>query len=201
VANYNRKRSRIGLILLVLTVLLLIAGSNWVGKIFYPFPYQDIIAKEAAKYDLDPLLVAAVIKAESNFEPRAVSVKGARGVMQIMPETGEWIAKQMGIKGFQAADMERPSVNIKLGCWYLANLFKEFQGDPVLVLAAYNGGRGNVRQWLAEKRWSGNKSTLEQIPFPETRQYVDKVLKNHRIYRKLYGKKMVSYAAFVDAGQ
>ncbi len=189
-ATYKHKFSkRFALVLLVLTVLLLFAGSNWLGRIFYPYPYQDLIVSEATKYHIDPFLVASIIKAESNYRPDARSVKGARGVMQIMPETGKWIASQIGMKNFREEDLDQPAFNIKLGCWYLASLYKEFQGNTVLVLAAYNGGRGNVKQWLAEKRWSGTKFELEQIPFPETRSYVNKVLKNYKIYRNLYEKK------------
>ncbi len=190
-AIYKTKlRKRLVPILLVLTGLLLIAGSNWLGRLFYPFPYREIIVREAAVYHIDPLLVAAVIKTESNYRPNAQSVKGARGLMQIMPDTGQWIAGQMGMKSFQLEALEQPAVNIKFGCWYLANLFNEFNGDKVLVLAAYNGGRGNVKQWIADKSWTGNQASLEQIPFGETRNYVDKVLKNYRIYQKLYQKEV-----------
>lgn len=190
-ARYKTKlRKRLGPLILVLTGLLLLAGSNWIGRLFYPFPYRDIIVREAAVYHLDPLLVAAVIKTESNYRPNAKSIKGARGLMQIMPDTGEWIAGQMGMKSFQVEVLDQPAVNIKFGCWYLANLFNEFKGDKVLVLAAYNGGRGNVKHWIEAKRWTGTQASLEQIPFEETRNYVDKVLKNYRIYRKLYQQEM-----------
>lgn len=186
IRNKTKLRKRLGLLLLVLTGLLLLAGGNWLGRWFYPFPYRDLIIREAAVYHLDPLLVAAIIKAESNFQPNAQSVRGARGLMQIMPETGQWIAGQIGVDGFRVESLEQPVLNVKFGCWYLANLYNEFNGDKVLVLAAYNGGRGNVRQWIEAKRWAGTQASLDQIPFGETRDYVDRVLKNHNIYIKLY---------------
>jgi soluble lytic murein transglycosylase len=186
-ARYNTKhRKRIALLLLVLIGLLLFAGSNWLGRLFYPLPYGDIVAREAAVYHLDPLLVAAIIKAESNFRSDAVSIKGARGLMQIMPDTGQWIASQIGVDNYRVEMLTQPAINIKFGCWYIANLYKEFNGDQVIVLAAYNGGRGNVRQWIAAKRWPGTQASLEQIPYGETKDYVARVLINHKRYRNLY---------------
>lgn len=190
----KRHRKRLTVILLFLSVLVLMAGSRWFGRLLYPFPYQEVIVREANLRHLDPFLVAAVVKAESNFQPKARSVVGARGLMQIMPGTSAWIAKQLGLKSFEVEDLDEPVTNVRLGCWYLASLFKEFNGDPVRVLAAYNGGRGNVRQWLKENRWSGSKATIEQIPFDETRKYVSKVLKYQEIYRNLYKDKLVTWS-------
>jgi soluble lytic murein transglycosylase len=102
-----------------------------------------------------------------------------------MPETGVWAAQQVGQEEFSAEQLFNPEINIRLGSWYLADLSREFNGNPVLILAAYNGGRANVREWLAEGNLSRGQD-IDRIPFPETRQFVRKVLWNYRVYRFLY---------------
>lgn len=187
----NKKRSRVRrqlfwALILILLIFLLTSKPFW--RTLYPIPYKDIIFDEASRNNVDPYLVAAIIKTESNFSSEAESRVGARGIMQIMPETGTWVAEQMDLKKFQLDDLYETQTNIKIGCWYLNNLNKEFKGNKILVVAAYNGGRGNVRQWLEKEQWSGEHATVDQIPFPETRQYVKKVLKNYSMYRSLYEK-------------
>lgn len=174
-------------ILFILFTLLLIFNINHIGRFFYPFPYRQTVFNESRAHGLDPCLVAAVIKTESNFNPRAVSPRGARGLMQIMPDTGLWVAGQTGMRGFQPEWLDDPEINIRFGSWYLSDLYREFNGDTVLVLAAYNGGRGNVEKWLEQEHWTGQANSLDQIPFPETRDFVRKVLWNYKAYRYLYG--------------
>ncbi|MBE0465642.1 MAG: lytic transglycosylase domain-containing protein [Candidatus Desulforudis sp.] len=176
------------LLLLVLVLLLVAAALNAerIGRHYYPFHYQEMIFHYAHQHSLDPYLLAALIKTESNFRSAAESPKGALGLMQIMPNTGRWIADQLGEEEFDPAVLTDPESNLMLGSWYLAQLFDEFNDDPILALAAYNGGRGNVQAWLREERWTGEAKNLEQIPFPETRQFVRKVLLNYRIYNFLY---------------
>ena len=166
--------------------MFLIANAGKIARTFYPFTYRETIFHYAGQYNLDPFLIAAVIKTESNFNPRAVSPRGARGLMQIMPETGEWAAQKLGQSKFSSDLLFDPEVNIRLGSWYLADLFKEFGGDPILVLAAYNGGSANVKQWLQQGSWN-RRENIDKIPFPETRQFIRKVIWNHRVYRYLYG--------------
>jgi soluble lytic murein transglycosylase len=132
-------------------------------------------------------LLVAVIKTESNFKPQALSAKGARGLMQIMPETGRWVALQIGQIEFKVEQLDEPEVNICLGSWYLAELKREFYGNTILALAAYNGGRENVSRWLQQKQWVGELTDLDSLPFPETRQFIRKVLWNHKVYQYLYG--------------
>lgn len=163
-----------------------IAGGRWLLTYLYPLTYEAIIFRRAEQHGVDPYLVAAVIRSESRFRPRATSSQGARGLMQIMPETGKWVADQMGLD-FDAELLYDPDYNINMGCWYLADLLHEFGGDPVLALAAYNGGRTNVKEWLQEQRWTGEHETLDQIPFQETRHYVAAVLRDHKRYLLLYG--------------
>ncbi|MBC7104775.1 MAG: lytic transglycosylase domain-containing protein, partial [Firmicutes bacterium] len=137
---------------------------------------------------LDPYLVAAVVKVESNFEPQARSPRGAAGLMQLMPETGAWAARQLGETEFDPSALFDPELNVRLGTRYLAALWREFGGDTVLVLAAYNAGSGRVKEWLARAEWTGEGRTVDQIPFPETRHFVRKVLWYHEVYRYLYGR-------------
>lgn len=173
--------------LLLLLGLLLVAAIAlwWSARRVYPYPYRALIEEAAARHQLEPNLVVALIRNESKFNPVAHSTEGALGLMQIMPETGAWIANQTG-RPFKDDDLLDPAQNIEMGCWYLQNLNKEFAGDTVVVLAAYNGGRTNVRDWLDSQTWSGERHTLTQIPFPETRTYVGRVLRDEQIYRRLY---------------
>ncbi len=172
--------------LLFLFLFLVVVNIDHIGRWFYPFHYRDLTLQYARIYNVDPLLLAAVMKAESNFDHRAVSKKGARGLMQIMPDTGTWIASRMGDAAFDPEVLFEPETSIKLGAWYIADLRKEFRGDTILVLAAYNGGRGNVKNWFEGKEHSGTLIKIKQIPFPETRHYIKKVLWYHRIYNLLY---------------
>lgn len=150
--------------------------------------YSQNIYKCAEEYNLDPYLVAAVIKTESNFNPKAVSCKNAYGLMQITANTGQWIAEQMQLKDFEIEKLYEPEYNIHMGCWYLNNLKKEFNNNMDLVLAAYNGGRGNVQKWLNDYNHSKDGKNLHYIPFKETDKYVKKVKVNYKVYRFLYNK-------------
>ncbi|AVX19889.1 soluble lytic murein transglycosylase [Carboxydocella sporoproducens DSM 16521] len=186
----GRKRALYWTGVAVLFLLILIIGqSRALWKWLYPFPYQEVIYREAERYHLDPLLVAAVIHTESKFNPRARSEKGAIGLMQLMPETARWAASQLQLGSVKEEDLLRPELNIKLGCWYINQLAREFNGDMIIVLAAYNGGSGNVRKWLEKEKWSGQHSTIDDIPFPETRAYVKKTLRAYEIYQILYAQK------------
>lgn len=131
-------------------------------------------------------MVAAVIKTESNFKPDAKSNKDAYGLMQITPSTAQWAAKEMGIQDYEENMLLDPEFNIKMGCWYIDNLKKEFNGDINLVLAAYNGGRGNVQKWLSSSDHSKDGKNLYYIPFKETDEYIKKVKVNYNIYKFLY---------------
>lgn len=150
-----------------------------VGRFFYPFYYQADVEKQAKAFGLDPLFVAAVIRQESGFRPSARSGVGAVGLMQLMPTTAKWAASQMGMKGFQLAQLEDPAINIRIGCWYLNYLFQKFR-DPAKVLAAYNGGEGNLNYWGTLKG--------EQLAwaYPETQTYVAQCLRAYKRYRDLY---------------
>lgn len=174
-------------ILFALILLLIIFNLDHIGRFFYPFSYRDLIERNAKKYNLDSCFLAAVIKTESNFNVHALSDQGAMGLMQIMPETGKWAAGQIGLKGYSADKLYNPETNILIGSWYLSCLNEEFGGNTVLVLAAYNGGSGNVKKWLQSKKLTGSEADISLLSYPETRHFIRKVIRNYKIYSLLYG--------------
>lgn len=187
------KKNRLRVLLWSAIAIFLVVTATfprWI-TIFYPRPHQDLVYSMAAQYDVDPLLVFAVIRAESKYQTWAESPRGAKGLMQIMPETAAWIADQMKITDFEAEHLHDPEMNICLGCWYLHDLQKEFKGSLPLTVAAYNAGRGRVSQWQEAGQWNGSADSLRDIPFPETREYVKNVLANYRAYHAIYDKDRV----------
>jgi soluble lytic murein transglycosylase len=175
----RRRPFVLALVALALLAALARPAGIALGRLFFPFPYRDVIEREAERYALDPLLVVAVMRVESGFSPRARSRVGARGLMQLMPSTAEWAARKVALRGFSANGLEDPATNIRLGCWYLSYLRRQFPGDLHAVLAAYNGGEGNVA------RWKRRPEALEAA-FPETRAYVRRSIRTYRVYRLLY---------------
>lgn len=173
-------------LILLLIVIAVIINIKPILKNFYGINYKSEIITYSKEYNIDPYLVAALIKAESNFKIDAVSPKNAYGLMQITEPTGVWIAGKMGIKGFTIDMLNDPSINIRMGCWYINDLSKEFNEYTDLVLAAYNGGRTNVKKWLSSKEYSEDGKSLFYIPFKETDEYVKKVKTNCKMYKWLY---------------
>ncbi|MCB2288711.1 lytic transglycosylase domain-containing protein [Clostridium sp. CS001] len=171
-------------------LIIILINLKSIFKSFYPIKYENQIVKYSQRYNVDPFLVAAVIRTESNFNERAISHRGAYGLMQIMPDTALWIAENMQLPNFKMEALYNTEVNIAMGCWYIDNLNSEFNGDVDLVLAAYNGGRGNVQKWLKNKEYSSDGKSLYAIPFEETDKYVKKVNTNYNIYFKLYGDEL-----------
>lgn len=155
-------------------------------KYFYVYPYHDTVMKYAEVYNVDSNLTAAVIKSESKFKHTARSHRGAVGLMQLMPDTAAWIAGQIGDKNYSLENLHEPDRNIRYGTWYLAELQKEFKGNDVLALAAYNAGRGNVRSWMEENDWNYSFHDIDAIPYKETRDYVRQVLGDRKKYKELY---------------
>lgn len=150
------------------------------------YRYANIIKKSADRYGLDPGTVAAVIKAESNFDKNAVSQKGATGLMQLLPETAEYIAEKIGYT--EKINLKSAECNIELGCAYLAYLFEKFTTERE-VLCAYNAGEGRVTAWLSDKAYSSDGRTLEYIPFSETREYVVSIEKYKREYSAVFSRR------------
>lgn len=153
----------------------------------FPVKHMAPISEAATRNDLEPLFVAAVVKVESGFDPRALSSKGARGLMQVMPDTGAWVAGQLKISPYDGDTLYDPETNLLIGSWYLRELHDAFDGNVVAALAAYNAGMTRVRQWLEEGRWDGTEETLDDVPFEETRTYVRRVLTTKDIFDWLYG--------------
>ncbi len=148
---------------------------------YFPLKHYDVIKKYAEEYSLDPALVCAVIRTESNFRENAESKKGARGLMQLMPDTIDWAAAKIPVKNFSYADIEKPDVNIRIGC-YLLNYLNESLGNEKLAIAAYNAGIGNVNKWLSNSQYSHDGEKLHSIPYKETEEYVKKV----ELYKNVY---------------
>ena len=152
----------------------------------YPVAFAPEIRASAEEYRLNPYMVIAVMRCESTFDPNAVSGVGASGLMQIMPETGAWIAEQLGEQ--DAYSLERlfdPETNIRYGCWYLRYLCDLFSGDFKLVVCAYNAGQGNVAKWLANPDYAQN-GALSVIPFDSTATYYERVETAYARYEALY---------------
>ncbi len=151
--------------------------------VFRPVFHKQIVNFYAQKYKVDPLFVTAIIKEESNFLRKARSRRGAIGLMQIMPATARELAPEIGNDHFADSDLEIPSININLGMYYLSKLQKQFRGDQVMVLAAYNAGIGTVASWQG-----GNPDrilTAEEIPYRATRAYVKNVLRTYRWLKQI----------------
>lgn len=155
----------------------------------YPLGYWESILSASKRFGQDPYFVAAIIHQESQFHRDAVSPAGARGVMQVMPSTGEWVAQAIRLIGFDKDRLFEPETGITIGTWYISHLMKKFKGDPLLVAAAYNAGPEAVSSWLS-RNGSGleRDEFVESIPFSETRGYVKKVMRNYAEYRRIYGK-------------
>ena len=153
---------------------------TWYLRVRYPLRYEAIVTAHARNYRLDPALLAAVIYTESRFDADAESGAGAVGLMQLLPDTAKGIALRTGGRGFTVADLYDPEINVRYGSWYLRNLLDRY-GTVRLALAAYHAGQGNVDRWRA--RGAG-------IAFPETREYVDDVLRVRRVYARVYADEL-----------
>jgi soluble lytic murein transglycosylase len=172
--------------LLVLLLSVLFYQYNWVGKMMYPIKYRDEIEANAAKFGVDPLLIAAIIRVESNYKPSLVSSKGAIGLMQLMPDTANWIQNMEGLKTLSDNALYEPNSNIMLGAKYVDLLNHQFNNNLAEVLAAYNAGPGNVSKWRDTNVWDGKLENIDQIRFWETRKYVDRVVYYYTKYQKIY---------------
>ena len=161
--------------------------SRFWQKLF-PMPYETYLRSRSKPHKLDPYWVAALIRQESEFNPDAISRAGARGLMQIMPETGKGLARRLGIKGFSPRHLYQPDTSLRLGTFHFRKVYDQFNRQIEYTLAAYNAGEHRVREWINWKDFSDAEEFTETIPFTETRGYVQAVFRNAEIYRKLYGK-------------
>lgn len=184
--RFGGKKSAILILFILIISMMILSQMNWFWRLIYPLKYENIIISNAEEFNIDPALVAAMIFVESKYISSAQSHRGAMGLMQIMPETGVWIAEQLAITEFKEVKLLEPAINIMFGCWYIANLKQQFDNELIVVLAAYNAGRGNVKGWLDNNNWDGKGATIGNLPFEETRNYIKKVLQVYRKYKKIY---------------
>lgn len=188
----KRKRSRAPAVFAVLVIIAIVIGlAGYFGYGIYldksyPLGYQSYVERYSKEYGVDKYFVYAVIRTESGFRPDAVSNVGARGLMQLMEDTFDWIKFRMGDEETVYYDMFKAEDNIKYGCWLLGYLYDEF-GSVEVAAAAYHAGRGNVNNWLADSRYSSDGVHLDTIPISDTAHYVSKITKAMDVYVRMYG--------------
>jgi soluble lytic murein transglycosylase len=156
-------------------------------RLAFPLPYRNELETNSRQNDLDPYSVAALIRQESEFNPRALSYANAHGLTQVMPATGRYLSKRVGMKRFSPSMLWRPDVNLKLGTYYLRSLLSSFNGRWEPALASYNAGKSRVDMWLTWADYKEPAEFVENIPIAQTRDYVQIVMRNADVYRKLYG--------------
>jgi soluble lytic murein transglycosylase len=154
----------------------------------FPMPFSEDLRSNASRQDLDPYLVAALIRQESEFDPAARSRAGARGLMQIMPATGRLLARKAGVRPFSSGKLYVPELSLQLGTLHLRDVLNQFENSLEYTLAAYNAGEHRVVEWVTWGNFEEPGTFVETIPFTETREYVQSVLRNMAVYRALYGE-------------
>jgi soluble lytic murein transglycosylase len=194
-ARAQRARRRLGLVValavvaVIVVVMMPAAKRAVVSEFGLPLQYASTIRQQGAEKHVPPALIAAVIYAETKFDPRT-SPTGAEGLMQVEPQTALDLAHRSGATSFSVSDLQHPATNIAYGTYYLRQLLTEYHGSKILALAAYNGGETNVDRWQAAARAHGHSLTIAEIPFPETRAYVAKVLNAERRYARTYRRQL-----------
>jgi soluble lytic murein transglycosylase len=153
----------------------------------FPKPFWSDLKKHSDANGLDPYLVASLIRQESEFNPNAVSRANAVGLMQLLPKTGKLVAKEVQLKRYNASQLYTPAVNLQLGTRYFRGMVDKFGGSFEYALAAYNAGSDRVDEWLAQGKYRDPQEFVESIPFTETREYVQAILRNASVYKQLYG--------------
>lgn len=166
------------------------AAPDKFWRLAFPLPYRKPLEEYCRAQMLDPYLMAALIRQESEFNPNAISRANARGLAQVMPATGRQLSRKLGIPRFRTAMLFTPDTNLKMGAYYLKQLSDELQGKWEAALASYNAGKSHVTTWMAAGNYREPAEFVESIPFNETRAYVQSVLRNADVYRKLYGPKL-----------
>lgn len=190
--KYRRKRRALPVVIVCVILAAALAVVGYfvycrVERYTHPIKYEELVEKYSRQNGLDKYLVYAVIKTESGFDPGAVSNVGARGLMQIMEDTFDWVKYKLGDEDTRYLEMYDPDTNIRYGCWLLGYLYKEF-GNVETTMAAYHAGRGQVNEWLSDERYSSDGVHLDDIPISDTAHYVQKIVRARDIYIKLYSK-------------
>jgi soluble lytic murein transglycosylase len=183
----------LGIVALTVAFFAVVVGlhplKHAVVEITLPLKHEDIIRQQARDKNLDPALVAAVIYQESKFIDQT-SHAGARGLMQITPDTADFIAKNSGGIRFEQGDLATPQINIAYGSWYLRYLLRRYDGRTALAVAAYNAGMRNVDEWVEKAGGAEEFEPAADIPFPETKHYVAAVLERRRDYARKYSREL-----------
>jgi soluble lytic murein transglycosylase len=162
------------------------AQPDWYARIFYPLEHVETIRAEAKRYELEPALIAAVIRQESGWVPDSRSAPGAVGLMQVLPSTARFIATHEERPSPPPDQLEDPAVNIAYGSWYLRYLIGRY-GSTRAALVAYNAGETNLAEWVAKARADGRDFAFpDDVPFPETRAFVADVEHDVGVYRRAY---------------
>jgi len=184
----NKKKffKTVSILLVLVLAVVGILNINNIKKGIYPQKYKLYVEKYSDEFGLDKLFVYSVIKAESDFNPKAKSNKGALGLMQLMPDTAEEAAGKLGIENFNKEMLLEPEINVRIGCYYLSFLMERYSQDIKTAAAAYNAGYNNVDKWLAQEM--SDYITEEMIPFGETKKYINKIEKYYNKYNELYGE-------------
>jgi peptidoglycan lytic transglycosylase len=192
-AKVRRRRLRLAVLATAALAAIVLIGlhplKHAVQEITLPLKHEDIIRQQAAQKKLDPALVAAVIYQESKFADRT-SVAGARGLMQITPDTARFIANKSGGIRFTLEDLGTPQINIAYGAWYLRYLLDRYEGRTALAVAAYNAGMGHVDEWVTAAGGPDSFDPRSDIPFPETRHYTLQVLERRTDYARRYSREL-----------
>ncbi len=179
----------IRMILIMFFIFLIVFIFNRIAKIlarqYFKLENSKVIEHYSEIYDVDPYLVCAIIHTESKFKQYAVSSKGASGYMQLMEKTAEWGASEIGIDNYSFDKIFEADINIQIGVWYINSLSRQFKNIDV-VIASYNGGSGNVTKWLNDEKYSLDNESLYEIPFEETKEYVERVNFAYKVYKTLY---------------
>lgn len=179
----KKRKLLIAIIVAIFIIIVVIATKKQMMKILYPKKYSEYVSKYANEYSVDEDLIYAIIKAESNFNPNAVSIQNAKGLMQLMYTTAEDVARKNGIKLTEESILE-PETNINIGTKYIATLLDKYRCIEV-ALAAYNAGSGNVDKWIANGTIKADGSDIENIPYKETNTYIRKIMRDYKIYMQL----------------
>jgi soluble lytic murein transglycosylase len=190
-AQARRRRFLVALVLLagVVAVIGLDPFKHAVREITLPLKHEDIIRQQSQRKSLDPALVAAIIYQESKFVDQTSSA-GARGLMQITPDTARFIARKSGGVAFTLEDLATPQINIAYGTWYLRYLLDRYDGRTAEAVAAYNAGMGHVDKWVARAGGADSFDPRTDIPFPETRHYTLAVLERRKDYARRYSREL-----------
>ena len=174
------------IIVIIVSLFTIFRVQDVILKKVYIRDYEEYVYKYSEEYNIDPLLIFAIIKAESNFEPNSVSTSGAIGLMQLMESTAIERANTIGVEISVREELFNPEKNIKIGASYFAYLLEKYDGNELLALAAYNAGIGNVDEWMQKGIIKQDGSDVENIPFKETNNYVRKIVRDYKIYQDLY---------------